>query len=77
MDNEVNAVVGESKEEEARQRDPSYHVVYHGEAGIETHSFYTKRELSKHLKPVRPESLIGLYKGKKLHVAITNDYSIM
>lgn len=54
-----------------------YHVVHHGENGVETHSFYTKRDLTKHLKPVRPESIVAMYRGSKLHAMISNDYQII
>lgn len=77
MDNEIKEIENENETENKRQNPPSYHVVYHAETGIELRSFFTKRELTKHIRSFRPESLIGLFKGKKLHATIVNDYSIM
>lgn len=59
------------------KRDARYHLVKKGENGLETLSFFTKRDLVRHLKPVRPESIVGMYRGVKLHATITNDYEII
>jgi len=66
-------------EESKKKRGPYYHAIYHGESGIQSRSFNTKKELQRHLKPLRPESIVGLFRGSKLHAAInvTTDYQII
>jgi hypothetical protein len=57
---------------------PRYHVIHHGDnGGIQTQAFRTKRELTKYLKPYRPDSIIAMFRGTKLHATITNNYEII
>ena len=62
---------------ESGRKEARYHVVHHSDKGLETHSFRTKRELTKHLKPFRPDTIVAMFKGTKLHATITNEYQII
>ena len=64
-------------DEAANQTSSRYHVVHHGDNGVEAHSFRTKRELTRHLRPHRPDSIIAMFRGSNLHATITNEYQII
>lgn len=66
-----------TKEEDINYTGPRYHVIHHGDNGIESQAFRTKKELTKYLKPYRPDSIIAMFRGTKLHATITNNYEIM
>jgi hypothetical protein len=67
----------EKQQSATAARGPIYHVIYHCDRGLKTKSFNNKRELRKHLKPIRPESIVGMFKGTRLHAQISNDYKIV
>lgn len=66
----------EEQDQDKEKSKPAYHAVIHTDSGIITLIFRTKLEMYRRLEPVRPENIIGIFRGRKLEAKVRNVYEI-
>ena len=54
----------------------TYFVIILGENGLQTSNFRTKREINKAIEGVKPQNIVGIFKGKRLMATPSHSYSI-